>query len=72
MELVLDGQHKNYQSVRISDEEIENGSPRYVSRITIAELAFGIALHEAATGHPHPRASEIIEAGARIRDPRNL
>lgn len=57
---LLDGQHKNYKNVRISDEAIEVGSPRYVSRITIAELAFGVALHEAATGLPHPRASEIL------------
>lgn len=57
---LLDGQHKNYQSVRISDEAIENGAPKYVSRITIAELAFGIGLHEAATGQPHPRATEIL------------
>jgi len=57
---LLDGQHKNYQNVRISDEAIEIGAPRYVSRVTIAELTFGFALHEASTGQPHPRASEIL------------
>lgn len=58
---LLDGQHKNYQNVRLSDEAIEIGSPRYVSIITIAELTFGFALHEASTGQPHPRASAILE-----------
>jgi tRNA(fMet)-specific endonuclease VapC len=57
---LLDGQHKNYQRVRISDEAIESGAPRYVSRITIAELTFGMALHEAATGKAHPRANEVL------------
>jgi predicted nucleic acid-binding protein len=57
---LLDGQHKNYQNVRVSDEAIESGAPKYVSRITIAELAFGFGLHEAATGQSHPRATEIL------------
>jgi predicted nucleic acid-binding protein len=57
---LLDGQHKNYQNVRISDETIERGAPRYVSRITIAELEFGFRLHEAATGKPHQRVTEIL------------
>jgi tRNA(fMet)-specific endonuclease VapC len=57
---LLDGQHKNYQNVRISDEAIESGAPKYVSRITIAELAFGFSLHEASTGQAHPRATEIL------------
>jgi predicted nucleic acid-binding protein len=57
---LLDGQHKNYPNVRISDEAIESGAARYVSRITIAELTFGFVLHEAATGRPHPRATEML------------
>lgn len=57
---LLDGQHKNYQNVRLSDEAIESGAPRFVSRITIAELTFGFALHEASTGQPHPRAEEMM------------
>ena len=58
---LLDGRHKNYESVRRSDEAIELGAPRFISRITIAELAFGLAAHEAATGNPHPRASEVLK-----------
>jgi predicted nucleic acid-binding protein len=57
---LLDGRHKNYESVRRVVEAIESGSPKYVSRITIAELAFGINLHAAATGKSHPRAVEIL------------
>ena len=58
---LLDGYHKNYQNVRLSDEAIETGAPRFVSRITIAELEFGFRLHEAATGIPYPRAKEILK-----------
>jgi predicted nucleic acid-binding protein len=57
---LLDARHKNYQIVRRVVEAIEPGSPKYVSRITIAELAFGINLHTAATGQSHPRATEIL------------
>jgi predicted nucleic acid-binding protein len=58
---LLDGGHKNYQNVKLSDEAIEVGAPRYVSRLTIAELAFGFALHEAATSQPHPRVTDILK-----------
>jgi predicted nucleic acid-binding protein len=57
---LLDGRHKNYEPVRRADESIEAGAPRYISRITIAELRFGLALHEVVTGAPHPRASEVL------------
>jgi predicted nucleic acid-binding protein len=57
---LLDGHHKNYQNVRLSDEAIEVGSPRYVSCITIAELTFGFALHVAAPGEPHSRATTML------------
>lgn len=58
---LLDGRHTNYEAARRAIEAIPIGSPTYVSRITIAELAFGFSLHEAATGRPHPRASEILK-----------
>jgi predicted nucleic acid-binding protein len=57
---LLDGRHKNYENVRRADEAIELGAPRFISRITIAELAFGLAVHEAATGVAHERASEVL------------
>ena len=58
---LLDGGHKNYQNVRLSDEAIEVGAPRFVSRITIAELAFGFALHEAGSHQAHPRGRDILK-----------
>ncbi len=58
---LLDGKHKNYENVKRSDEAIEVGAPRFVSRITIAELTFGLVVHEAATGVAHPRALEILK-----------
>jgi predicted nucleic acid-binding protein len=58
---LLDGHHKNYENVRTAIEGIKSGSPQYISRITIAELMFGFALHEAATGLQHPRASDILK-----------
>jgi tRNA(fMet)-specific endonuclease VapC len=41
-------------------EAVESGAPRYISRVTIAELEFGFALHVASTGRQHPRAAEIL------------
>jgi predicted nucleic acid-binding protein len=58
---LLDGHHKNYEPVRRADEAIESGAPRYVSRISIAELAFGVALYEFGAGQPHARASGVLK-----------
>jgi predicted nucleic acid-binding protein len=56
----LDGRHKNYEVAKRADESLESGAPRFVSRITVAELMFGLSLHDAAHGSPHPRATEIL------------
>jgi tRNA(fMet)-specific endonuclease VapC len=58
---LLDGRHKNYENVRRADESIEAGAPRFVSRITIAELMFGLAVYDAAAGTSHPRATEVLK-----------
>jgi predicted nucleic acid-binding protein len=57
---LLNGRHDNYESVRRADEAIESGAWRYVSRITIAELTFGLLLDHEATGRSHPNASEVL------------
>jgi tRNA(fMet)-specific endonuclease VapC len=57
---LLNGHHENYENARRAEEAIENGAPRYVSRITIAELSFGCLLDQAATGRPPPNASEVL------------
>ena len=64
---LLDGRHKNYELVRRADESIEVGAPRFVSVVTIAELMFGLALHDAASGTPHPRASEVLKRAQEYR-----
>jgi predicted nucleic acid-binding protein len=58
---LFDARHRFYQHVRVADEALESGAPRFVSRISIAELAFGIGLYEAATGEVHTRASRVLE-----------
>jgi predicted nucleic acid-binding protein len=57
---LLDARHKNYENVRRADESIEVGAPRFVSRISIAELMFGIAVYDAEVGASHPRASAVL------------
>jgi tRNA(fMet)-specific endonuclease VapC len=46
--------------VRRADEAIEQGAPRYISRITIAELRFGFLLDQEATGRARPNTSEVL------------
>ena len=58
---LFDARHKFYQNVRLADEAIETGAPRFISRISIAELAFGVGLYEAATGEVHTRASAVLK-----------
>ena len=57
---LLDARHKNYENVRRADESIEIGAPRFVSRVTIAELMFGLAVYDAEAGTPHPRATAVL------------
>jgi hypothetical protein len=57
---LLDARHKNYSRVRRSEEAIEAGSLKYVSRFTLAEVSFGLALHSAATGSAHPVADRML------------
>jgi predicted nucleic acid-binding protein len=54
------GRHPNYENVRRADEAIEQGAPRFVSRITIAELTFGFLVDREATGRPHSNASDVL------------
>jgi tRNA(fMet)-specific endonuclease VapC len=58
---LLDARHKNYENVRRADESIETGAPRFVSRITIAELMFGLAVYEAEEGTSHTRAAAVLK-----------
>jgi tRNA(fMet)-specific endonuclease VapC len=58
---LFDAHHKFYQSVRLADEAIESGAPRFISRISIAELMFGINLYEAESGEVHTRASQVLK-----------
>lgn len=58
---LFDARHKFYQSARLADEAIEADAPKFISRISIAELAFGVGLYEAATGQVHTRASRVLE-----------
>jgi predicted nucleic acid-binding protein len=57
---LLNARHDNYEVAQRTNEAIQAGEPRYVSRITIAELTFGFLLDHAATGRPHPKATEIL------------
>src|SRR6266700_575580 len=57
---LLDARHDNYEASQRANDAIKSGEPRYVSRITIAELTFGFLLDEAATGRRHPKAAEIL------------
>jgi tRNA(fMet)-specific endonuclease VapC len=57
---LLQGGHPLYQAVRIAIEALDKEAPIFVSRITMAELRFGIELHKAVTGSPHHRADEIL------------
>ena len=57
---LLDPRRPNYQAVRTSYEQLPTSGGHWVSRITIAELMFGVAVHHEAHGTPHPRASEIL------------
>jgi predicted nucleic acid-binding protein len=57
---LLNGRHENYESARRADEAIESGAPRYVSRITIAELTFGLLLDHEATARAHPKATDVL------------
>lgn len=57
---LLDARHDNYEVAQRTNEAIQAGEPRYVSRITIAELTFGFLLDHAATGRPHPKATDML------------
>jgi predicted nucleic acid-binding protein len=57
---LLDAHHKFYENVRLADEAIEAGAPRFVSIISLAELMFGVNLYEAESGEIHTRASQVL------------
>jgi len=62
--------HPFHAAVVAKIESIEPGAPRFVSRITLAEIQFGILLDEVATGNKSPRAMAILERaqGYQIRE----
>lgn len=62
---LLDPQHPSHANVKRADDAIETGTPKFVSRITIAELRFGLLLDEAATGRQHPRAIAVLTGAER-------
>lgn len=57
---LLDPQHKNHKNVQDAVDAIELGSPKYVSRIAIAEVMFGAFTDKASTGHDSPRTMAIL------------
>jgi predicted nucleic acid-binding protein len=56
----MDTGHPCHVSVRAEIDAIEIGAPRYISRVTLAEIEFGILLDEAVTGIQNPRATAIL------------
>ena len=58
---LLDAQHPDHAVMRAAVEAIEEGAPRYVSCITLAEIRFGALLDEAATGKTSPRTTQILK-----------
>jgi tRNA(fMet)-specific endonuclease VapC len=58
---LLDAQHPNHAVVRVAVETIEQGAPRYVSCVTLAEIRFGALLDEASTGKTSPRTAQILK-----------
>jgi predicted nucleic acid-binding protein len=57
---LLDGQHKNHVNMRSALDAIEEGAPRYVSAIAVAEVMFG-ALADEASGHLSPRLTAFLK-----------
>ena len=58
---LLDAQHPSHAAVRAAVEAIEQGAPRYVSCITVAEIRFGARVDEASTGKTSPRTAQILK-----------
>lgn len=46
---------------------MEQGAPKFVSRVTLAEIKFGILLDEAATEQKHPRAQAVLAAAEQYK-----
>lgn len=59
--------HPFYAVTREEIDVLEGSAPRFVSRITLAEIEFGILLDEAATGIRSARAVAILEKAQEYR-----
>jgi predicted nucleic acid-binding protein len=53
--------HPCHLAVKAAVDAIPDGAPRFVSRITLAEIEFGILLDEAERGSKSSRAGAILE-----------
>lgn len=55
-----DAGHPCHSAIKAEIDDISDGAPRFISRITLAEIEFGILLDEAATGTKSARAAAIL------------
>lgn len=58
---LVDAQHPSHAAVRAAVEAIEQGAPRYVSCVTLAEIRFGALVDEASTGKTSPRTAQLLK-----------